>query len=183
MHNWTNDERMMIACCNDGTRPVIFKIERIDIPETKRKNSGLLSRISRIRQRTPIQAEQRAGFPFRFPRQAPPPAALRAYPYTAWTPGAAAPFLRLPFGAVGGFSPGSFAGRADIAPAGFLPWAERDDFPSNLVALQLVPADLIIQSRHVEGVPGELFEGHSDHPFPAAAAPATAVRLPKAAIL
>ena len=24
---------MMIACCNDGTRPVIFKIERIDIPE------------------------------------------------------------------------------------------------------------------------------------------------------
>ena len=33
MRNWTNDERMMIACCNDGTRPVIFKIERIDIPE------------------------------------------------------------------------------------------------------------------------------------------------------
>ena len=32
MHKWTNDERMMIACCNDGTRPVIFKIERIDIP-------------------------------------------------------------------------------------------------------------------------------------------------------
>lgn len=23
----------MIACCNDGTRPVIFKIEQIDIPE------------------------------------------------------------------------------------------------------------------------------------------------------
>ena len=23
----------MIACCNDGTRPVIFKIEPIDIPE------------------------------------------------------------------------------------------------------------------------------------------------------
>ena len=34
MRNWTNDDRMMIACCNDGTRPVIFKIERIDIPET-----------------------------------------------------------------------------------------------------------------------------------------------------
>lgn len=34
MKGWTNDERMMIACCNDGTRPVIFKIERIDIPET-----------------------------------------------------------------------------------------------------------------------------------------------------
>ena len=34
MRKWTNDDRMMIACCNDGTRPVIFKIERIDIPET-----------------------------------------------------------------------------------------------------------------------------------------------------
>ena len=32
MRKWTNDDRMMIACCNDGTRPVIFKIERIDIP-------------------------------------------------------------------------------------------------------------------------------------------------------
>ena len=31
MRGWTNDERMMIACCNDGTRPVIFKIERIDV--------------------------------------------------------------------------------------------------------------------------------------------------------
>ena len=35
MHGWTNDERMMIAYCNDGTRPVIFKIERIDIPENE----------------------------------------------------------------------------------------------------------------------------------------------------
>lgn len=35
MHKWTNDDRMMIACCNDGTRPVIFKIERIDIPENE----------------------------------------------------------------------------------------------------------------------------------------------------
>ena len=33
MKGWTNDDRMMIACCNDGTRPVVFKIERIDIPE------------------------------------------------------------------------------------------------------------------------------------------------------
>ena len=31
MNGWTNDEKMMIACCSDGTRPVIFKIERIDI--------------------------------------------------------------------------------------------------------------------------------------------------------
>lgn len=30
MRGWTNDGRIMIACCNDGTRPVIFKIERID---------------------------------------------------------------------------------------------------------------------------------------------------------
>ena len=25
----------MIACCNDGTRPVILKIERIDVPESE----------------------------------------------------------------------------------------------------------------------------------------------------
>ena len=30
MRGWTNDEHMMIACCSDGTRPVIFKIERLD---------------------------------------------------------------------------------------------------------------------------------------------------------
>lgn len=33
MEGWTNDEKMMIACCNDGTRPVIFKIERLDVEE------------------------------------------------------------------------------------------------------------------------------------------------------
>lgn len=31
MKGWTNDEKIMIACCNDGTRPVIFKIERMDV--------------------------------------------------------------------------------------------------------------------------------------------------------
>ena len=41
MHNWTKDDRMMIACCNDGTRPVIFKIERIDIPETEEERMWL----------------------------------------------------------------------------------------------------------------------------------------------
>lgn len=41
MHQWTNDERLMIACCNDGTRPVIFKIERIDIPETPEEEEWL----------------------------------------------------------------------------------------------------------------------------------------------
>ncbi len=30
MQGWTNDEKTMITCCNDGTRPVIFKLERID---------------------------------------------------------------------------------------------------------------------------------------------------------
>ncbi len=31
MRGWMRNENVMIACCNDGTRPVIFKIERIDI--------------------------------------------------------------------------------------------------------------------------------------------------------
>ncbi len=35
MKGWTNDEKMMIACCNDGTRPVIFKIERMDVEEAE----------------------------------------------------------------------------------------------------------------------------------------------------
>jgi len=30
MAGWTNNEKVMIACCNDGTRPVIFKLERLD---------------------------------------------------------------------------------------------------------------------------------------------------------
>ena len=33
MRGWMKDERVMIACCSDGTRPVIFKIERIDVEE------------------------------------------------------------------------------------------------------------------------------------------------------
>lgn len=41
MKSWTNDDRMMITCCNDGTRPVIFKIERIDIPETDEEREWL----------------------------------------------------------------------------------------------------------------------------------------------
>jgi len=41
MKGWTNDDRMMIACCNDGTRPVIFKIERIDIPENDEEREWL----------------------------------------------------------------------------------------------------------------------------------------------
>lgn len=30
MKGWMNQENTMIACCSDRTRPVIFKIERID---------------------------------------------------------------------------------------------------------------------------------------------------------
>lgn len=30
MKGWMKEENTMITCCNDGTRPVIFKIERID---------------------------------------------------------------------------------------------------------------------------------------------------------
>ena len=41
MKGWTKDNRMMITCCNDGTRPVIFKIERIDIPETPEEEEWL----------------------------------------------------------------------------------------------------------------------------------------------
>ncbi len=30
MRGWMDDERVMICCCSDGTRPVIFKLERLD---------------------------------------------------------------------------------------------------------------------------------------------------------
>ena len=30
MKGWMNQDNIMITCCSDGTRPVIFKIERID---------------------------------------------------------------------------------------------------------------------------------------------------------
>jgi uncharacterized repeat protein (TIGR04076 family) len=30
MRGWMKDEKVMISCCNDGVRPVIFRIERID---------------------------------------------------------------------------------------------------------------------------------------------------------
>ena len=30
MRGWMKDERVMIACCSDGTRPVIVKLERLD---------------------------------------------------------------------------------------------------------------------------------------------------------
>lgn len=30
MRDWMKDENKMIACCSDGTRPVVFLIERLD---------------------------------------------------------------------------------------------------------------------------------------------------------
>lgn len=30
MKSWMKEENTKITCCNDGTRPVIFKIERLD---------------------------------------------------------------------------------------------------------------------------------------------------------
>lgn len=34
MRGWTKDEKVMITCCNDGVRPVVFKIERIDFKQS-----------------------------------------------------------------------------------------------------------------------------------------------------
>ena len=48
MHGWTNDDRIMIACCNDGTRPVIFKVERFDEPEDEADRAWLASHDFRI---------------------------------------------------------------------------------------------------------------------------------------
>lgn len=58
MHNWVNDEQLMIAYCNGGTRPVTFKIKRIDIPKTEDENNGLQCIILRIRLIMPIQTNQ-----------------------------------------------------------------------------------------------------------------------------
>ena len=33
MRGWMAKENEMICCCSDGTRPVIFKVERIDYEE------------------------------------------------------------------------------------------------------------------------------------------------------
>jgi len=42
MKGWMKEENTMIACCSDGTRPVIFKIERLDCEEV-RAGEGLRS--------------------------------------------------------------------------------------------------------------------------------------------
>lgn len=48
MHGWSADERVMIACCNDGTRPVIFKIEREDIADTPEEEAWIAAHDYRI---------------------------------------------------------------------------------------------------------------------------------------
>lgn len=35
MHGWINDDRVMIACCNNRTRPVVFRIDIHDNEEEK----------------------------------------------------------------------------------------------------------------------------------------------------
>ena len=61
MKGWTNDDRMMIACCNDGTRSVIFKIERIDIPENDEEREWLAKQNFRNTRRMPIRAKLHIG--------------------------------------------------------------------------------------------------------------------------
>lgn len=50
---------------------------------------------------------------------------------------------------------------------GFLSGRKRNDRVADLITLQLVPADFIVHDRHIEGISGELLEGHPDHPAPA----------------
>ena len=58
MKGWTNDDRMMITCCNDGTRPVIFKTVRESIsPKLKKKKNGLKNRALPTRQKMLILDE------------------------------------------------------------------------------------------------------------------------------
>ncbi len=62
MHGWTNDDKIMIACCNDGTRPVIFKIERVDYKVlifdrdlNDSEKETVISRITKIKNVTDVK--------------------------------------------------------------------------------------------------------------------------------
>ena len=50
---------------------------------------------------------------------------------------------------------------------GFLSGRKRNDRVADLIVPQFVPADLIVQNRHIESISGELLEGHPGHPTPA----------------
>ena len=52
MRNWTNDDRMMIACCNDGTRS-----KELTFRKRKKKRNGLKNRISKMMPAMPTQAD------------------------------------------------------------------------------------------------------------------------------
>ena len=59
MRNWTNDEHMMIACCNDGTRPVIFKIERLDYKVVKFSGADGMAAEEKVRALAGVLGAQR----------------------------------------------------------------------------------------------------------------------------
>ena len=49
MHGWTSDDRTMIACCNYGTRPVIFFMNELIFSKQKKNGNGCKNKISPIR--------------------------------------------------------------------------------------------------------------------------------------
>lgn len=49
MHGWTSDDRTMIACCNYGTRPVIFLLNELIFSKQKNNGNGCKNKISPIR--------------------------------------------------------------------------------------------------------------------------------------
>ena len=52
------DKFQFFTCCNDGTRPVIFKIERIDIPENDGKREWLAKQNFQTVLKTLIQSNR-----------------------------------------------------------------------------------------------------------------------------
>lgn len=58
MKGWTNDDRVMIACCNDGTRPVTSRSRGSISLKTTMSANGWRSRISGILPRMPIRARR-----------------------------------------------------------------------------------------------------------------------------
>ena len=105
----------------------------------------------------------------RFPQESRPPTVLWAGPCTVGIPGGVAPCPQFPPGAAGGswFDSSPKRGEVVLLLQGFLSGWKRNNRVPNLIALQLVPADLNVHDRHIEGISSELLEGHPDHPAPA----------------
>ena len=55
MQGWTKDDRMMIACCNDGTRRSSLRLSGSIFRKMKRKGNGFQNKTFRIRLKMPIQ--------------------------------------------------------------------------------------------------------------------------------